>query len=261
MNTAKILRAAAPPVALFIALLVLWEVLAVALKVPLYLLPRPTAIFRAAWEMRSQLVSTSLLTAAAAGCGFAISILFGTLAGFVFSQSKLVRRSLFPYAIFLQTVPMVAIAPLIVIWFGYGFQSVVFVSFIISLFPMITNATAGLTEIDPDLLELFALYRATRGQILRKLRLPHAVPYLVTGAKTSAGLAVIGAIVGEFFAGYGVERYGLGYLVRQTNDQYKTAELFAAVFACALLGIVVFSVVSIAGATILGRWYDRGNPN
>ncbi|MGE3315996.1 MAG: ABC transporter permease, partial [Planctomycetaceae bacterium] len=237
----------------------LWELLVVVFKVPLYVLPRPTAIFSAALEMRQSLWSATRLTAGAAAAGFAASVVVGTIAGILFSQSKIIRSSLFPYAIFLQTVPMVAIAPLIVIWFGYGFQSVVFVSFIISLFPMITNATAGLTEIDPDRIELFRLCRATRWQILTKLRLPNAVPYLVAGAKTSAGLAVIGAIVGEFFAGYGVQQFGLGYLVRQTNDQMKTAELFAAVFACAFLGIVVFAAISVASATILGRWYDRGD--
>lgn len=246
-----------PPVVLFLAVLVLWELLAYGFKVPLFLLPRPSAIWHAAVAMRGSLVSATILTAAAAVCGFATSICVGTVAGFFFSQSRIVRSSLFPYAIFLQTVPMVAVAPLIVIWFGYGFRSVVFVSFIISLFPMITNATAGLTEIAPDLLEVFRLYHASRVQILTKLRLPHAVPYLVAGAKTSAGLAVIGAIVGEFFAGYGVARFGLGYLVRQMNDQVKTPELFAAVLACALLGIVVFGAVSLAGATILRRWYDR----
>lgn len=245
------------PVALFLVVLAVWELLVIVLKVPRFVLPRPSAIFLAATEMWRTLVSATLLTAGAAAGGFAASIVVGTIAGFVFSQSKVIRSSLFPYAIFLQTVPMVAIAPLVVIWFGYGFRSVVFVSFIISLFPMITNATAGLTEIDADRIELFRLYRATRWQILLKLRLPNSVPYLVTGAKTSAGLAVIGAIVGEFFAGYGVQRFGLGYLVRQTNDQVKTAELFAAVFACALLGIVVFAAISAASALILGRWYDR----
>ncbi len=251
------MSSAGPPLALFILVLSVWEFAVVLGNIPAYLLPKPSAVFEAAVENRSALLTATGRTAAAAVCGFLLSLIAGTLTGCLFSQSKLIRRSLYPYAIFLQTVPMIAVAPLIIIWCGYGFPSVVVVSFIISLFPILANATAGLTVIDPELLELFRLYRATRWQTLTKLRLPHAVPYLVAGAKTSAGLSVIGAIVGEFFAGYGSQQFGLGYLVLHGKDQIKTAALFAAVGASTLLGILVFGCVSIVGSTILRRWYDE----
>jgi NitT/TauT family transport system permease protein len=181
----------------------------------------------------------------------------GTLIGLVFSQSPVIRSSGYPYAIFLQTVPIIAIAPLIVVWFGRGFASVVLVGFIISVFPIITNATAGLTAVDPDLLDFFRLHNASRWQLLWKLRLPNAVPHIITGAKTASGVAVIGAIVGEFFAGMPGQRFGLGYLIRQKSDMLKTDELFAAVVAATLLGVVIFTAVSVVGATILSRWYDQ----
>ena len=247
----------APPVGLFLLVALLWQWATAVYDLPAYLLPSPVAVAEAAYDNFATLLSATALTAAAALCGFLASLIAGSLIAFAFSQSRLVRSGCFPYAIFLQTVPIVAVAPLIIIWFDYGFQSVVVVSFIISLFPIITNATAGLMSVDADLIDLFRLHNATRWQILWKLRLPSAVPHVVTGAKTSSGLAVIGAIVGEFFAGYGAERFGLGYLVRQTSDQLKTDQLFAAIIASALLGIVIFGTVSLAGATILVRWSEQ----
>ena len=171
----------------------------------------------------------------------------------------MIRSSCYPYAIFLQTVPIVAVAPIIVVWFGAGFHSVVLVSFMISLFPIITNVTSGMLAVDPDLLDLFRLYRASRGQVLWKLRLPHSVPFLVAGARTSSGMAVVGAIVGEFFAGNLAERHGLGYMILQ-GTQFSTARLFAAVIASTVLGITIFGASTLIGSTVLSRWSDpQGN--
>ena len=172
----------------------------------------------------------------------------------LFSQSRILERSLYPYAIFLQTVPIVAIAPLIVLWIGHGLYGIVAVSFIISLFPIIVNTTAGLTSTSAELLELFALNGASRWQTLTKLRIPNAVPSMLTGAKISCGLSVIGAIVGEFFVGHTTTHYGLGYLVLSTSQNLKTAHLFAAVIASALLGIALFGIVTLTGSTLLARW-------
>jgi len=246
-----------PPVALFAAIVLCWHLATVWFDTPKFLLPGPLLVLEAARKNFGQLASATLITGAAALSAFAVSLVVGTLIGFVFSQSSIVRRSGYPYAIFLQTVPIIAVAPLIITWFGRGFPSVVIVGFVISVFPIITNATAGLTSIDPDLLAFFQLHNASRRQVLFKLRLPNAVPHIVTGAKTSSGVAVIGAIVGEFFAGMPGNRFGLGYLVRQKADLLKTDELFAAVIASTILGVVIFAVVSLAGATILSRWYDQ----
>jgi NitT/TauT family transport system permease protein len=199
------------------------------------------------------------VTLAGAVGGFVTSLVVGTLVGILFAQARWIRSSLYPYAIFLQTVPIVAIAPLIVLWFGAGFPSIVLVSFLLSVFPILSNVVTGLLRVDPALLELFALHRASRWQTLWKLRLPHSVPFLVAGAKVSAGLTVIGAIVGEFFAGYGAEHPGLGYLILQSAGQLKTELLFASVAASTLLGLLVFAATGGAAALILSRLDESGS--
>lgn len=246
-----------PPLVVFAGFLLAWQLLCTALAVPSYLVPTPTRVAAAAIDNAAALATGAGLTALAALLGLLISLLLGTTVAIAFSQSRFLARSLYPYAIFLQTVPIVAVAPLIVIWFGTGLASVVLVAVIISLFPVITNGTTGLTRVDPQYLELFAMRDASRAQILLKLRLPGAVPYLVTGAKIASGLAVIGAIVGEFFAGYGAAGFGLGYLIVQSSGQLKTAELFAAIFACTLLGLLLFAAVSLLGELVLRRWRGR----
>ncbi len=254
-----LVRQAVPPVALFFIVAVIWEGLTLALGIKRYVLPRPSHIATAAWENRSELWGATWLTGQAAVCGFAASLCAGLAIACLFSQSRVIQRSVYPYAIFLQTVPIVGIAPLIVFWFGYGFASVVIVAFIISLFPIITTATAGLTTLDANLSELFELAGASRWQTLVKLRLPQSVPYLVTGAKTSAGLSVVGAIVGEIFAGSGTENFGLGYKMQELNGMLKTDYLFAAIFASTLLGLVIFGAVSWLGTAIMA-WWQGGAP-
>jgi NitT/TauT family transport system permease protein len=248
------IRFAAPPIALFIVVVTTWHVAVVTLGIRRIVLPLPIQVFQAGWERRDMLVSTAAMTGAAAAAGFLLSLIAGFAVACLFSQSRVIERSIYPYAIFLQTVPIVAIAPLIVGWFDFGFQSVVVVAFIISIFPVITNATAGLTAIDANLLELFELAGASRWQLLVKLRLPSSVPHVVTGARISAGLSVVGAIVGEMFAGAGAQRPGLGYVIQQTTGFQKTAELFAAVLTSALLGMLIFGAVSAAGAVIMKWW-------
>lgn len=253
----RFVRDIVPPTLFLIVLIAAWHAATIAFRLPPYLVPKPVAVWNVAVERFDRLTSATGLTAAAALAGFGMSLVGGTVIAFAFSQSRLLRSSCQPYAVFLQTVPIVAIAPIIITWFGYGFRSVVLVSFVISLFPIITNATTGLLAVDRELSELFQLLNATRWQTFSRLRLPNAVPWVVAGARTSSGLAVIGAIVGEFFAGYGSNRYGLGYLIRQTSEQARTDELFAAVIASTLLGIAIFSSVNLVSSTVLARWNVR----
>lgn len=253
----RLIRDVVPPLVFLVVVIAGWHAATVAFHIPQYLVPKPLAVWSVTVERFDRLASATGLTAAAALAGFGMSVVIGTTVAFAFSQSRLLRSSCQPYAVFLQTVPIVAIAPIIITWFGYGFRSVVLVSFVISLFPIITNATTGLISVDRELSELFQLLNATRWQTFSRLRLPNAVPWVVAGARTSSGLAVIGAIVGEFFAGYGSNRYGLGYLIRQTSEQARTDELFAAVIASTLLGIAIFSGVNLVSGTLLARWNVR----
>lgn len=251
----RFLKVAAPPAILFVLVIAAWHYAVVGFGIKAFLVPKPSGVWQAAAENRAELFMAISLTAGAALCGFASSLLIGSLTACVFSQSRVIRSSCYPYAIFLQTVPIVAIAPIIVVWFGAGFHSVVLVSFMISLFPIVTNVSTGMLAVDPDFLDLFQLYQASRWQVLWKLRLPHSVPFLVAGARTSSGMAVVGAIVGEFFAGNLAERHGLGYMILQ-GTQFSTAKLFAAVIASTLLGITIFAASTLVGSTVLSRWSE-----
>jgi NitT/TauT family transport system permease protein len=254
MTKRRLLTSVLPPLVLLAAVILLWDLAVIAFRLPNYYLPRPGRVWLAAQEHAGELAGATGLTAAAALAGFALSVAIGFLVALGFSQSRIVRSSMYPYAIFLQTVPIVAIAPLVILWFGNGFQSVVIVSFVISVFPIITNATTGLTTVPPTLLELFEMYNASRWQTLWKLRVPHSVTYLVTGAKISCGLSVIGAIVGEHFAGFGAKYLGLGYLIFQSAGLLQTDYQFAAVLCSTLLGILIFGAVNVVGSTFLSRW-------
>lgn len=242
------------PLAVFALVVLLWHSATVVFAIERYLLPSPWGVGQAIWAKRSDLLNATLLTGVAAFAGFVASLLIGVTVAVLFSMSRWVRAGFYPYAIFLQTVPIVAIAPLIVVWCGYGLPSVILVAFIISLFPIITNTTTGLLSVDRDLLDLFELYNAGPAPRLLKLKLPASVPFIVAGAKISAGMAVIGAIVGEFFLGMGATRFGLGYLITKSAEQLKTDELFAAICASTALGIVVFASVQVSGAIVLRRW-------
>jgi len=155
---------------------------------------------------------------------------------------------------FLQTVPIIGIAPLLVTWSGYEFRTVVYVVVIISLFPIINSVTTGLMATEPQLKDLFRLYGAGRIRTLLKLRLPAAVPYMLVGVRTSGGLAVIGAIVGDFFIGFGGQHDGLGTLMLSWLNQQRTASLIAAMFASAVVGLVLYGLVNLIAVTLLKRW-------
>ena len=252
----SIVHYAAAPLLAFIFLVALWWFGVKLFTIKSYFLPTPWEVLRAAVRIRDELALSVWLTARAAIAGFLLSVGMGTVTAVVFSQSRWIRLGCFPYAVLLQTIPIVAIAPLVINWQGAGLSSVILISFIVSVFPIIANVTSGLTSVDPSHLELFQLSRARHWQIILKLRVPHAMPDLVTGARTSAGLAVIGAIVGEFFAGNSTREHGLGFLIPQRINWLKTDEAFAAVAMATLLGVVMFSAVSLLRMTLLARWCD-----
>jgi NitT/TauT family transport system permease protein len=252
-------RTVLPPLSFFLAVLILWHVAVEAFSIKPFLLPGPLRVAAAIDAHLATLLNAAWLTAMGALCGFLLSFVVGFFISLVFSQSKIIERSLYPYAIFLQTVPIVAVAPLIILWIGHGFHGVVAVSFIISLFPIIANATNGLTSVEQNLVDLFQMNNASRWQLLMKLRVPNAVPNLLTGARISSGLSVIGAIVGEFFAGYGTEDRGLGYIIILTHGQAKTDYLFGCILFCTVLGLGIFSSVNLMSNVLLSRW--RGPVN
>ncbi|MDV6032257.1 MAG: ABC transporter permease subunit [Phycisphaera sp. RhM] len=234
----------------------IWQLVAWGFDMPSALLPRPAEVWRAAAENRMELLKALYATGLAAAAGLLAAIGLGSLISVAFSQSRRVRLAFFPYVIFLQTVPIVAIAPLLIIWSGYQFRTVVIVTVIVCLFPIVNSVTAGLMAIDRQWSDLFSLYGAGRAKKLARLQIPAAVPYLVLGAKTSSGLAVIGAIVAEFFVGNGTDYDGLGTLMTHWQGFVKTDALIAAVFTSTLLGLFLFGLVHGISRTLLRRWMD-----
>ena len=255
MRVMRVMRVAMPPVVAAIVGLASWEVIVRTLKIQAFLLPTPTAIARAAIADRALLLSACGTTATTALLGFLGSALVGVAVAIVLSSSRWLERALYPYALVLQTVPIVAIAPLLVLWFGVGGRAVTASAFIVSVFPVITNALAGLRSVDPNLRDLFRLYGASRGSVLFRLELPHATLHIATGLRIACGLAVIGAIVGEFVAGFSEGEPGLGIVVMTAYRQLRTDLLFAAVAGSALLGLLLFGVVTFGSWLLVRRWH------
>ncbi|QDE89746.1 ABC transporter ATP-binding protein [Myxococcus xanthus] len=249
------LRAAVPPLVALVVLLTLWEGTVRLLEVPRWLVPPPSAIGAAGAQEASSLLGAAVTTGRSALVGFGLSAVLGVLVAVLLASSRIVERALYPYTLFLQTVPIVAIAPLLVLWFGPGPRAVAVSSFIVSLFPVIANTLTGLRSVEPSLRDMFRLYGARRLATLWKLELPAAMPHLFTGLRIASGLAVIGAIVGEFVAGFSEGSAGLGILVLAAYRQLRTDLLFAAVLAASGLGLVLFGVVSLTGARLLRRWH------
>jgi len=217
-------------------------------------LPSPARVMQAAWLEREVLSRGFLVTGAAAISALLASVIVGSLLAMLFSQSSRLRIAFQPYVVFLQTVPIVAIAPLLITWFGYRFTTVILVSTIISLFPIISNVTAGLTSVDRNLVDLFQLNGATRLQTLVKLRIPNAVSHLVLGMRISSGMTVIGAIIGELFVGSGAKYAGLGKLMMGWQNLARTDALIAVVFTSTLLGLAMLTLVNLFSRLILYRW-------
>jgi NitT/TauT family transport system permease protein len=175
-------------------------------------------------------------------------------------QSRLLTRSLYPYAVILQTVPVIATAPIVVLIYRYSRTSIVIIAVLVSFFPVFSNTLAGLVSTDRDMLDLFRLRGVGRFKTLWKLRLPSALPHIATGLRISAGMSVIGAMVGEFLIGQGGRRGGLGVAIIISQAQLKTARLFAEAAMATLLGIVVFLAVGGASKLALRNWHESAVP-
>lgn len=237
--------------------LLAWEWVVWAYQLPKALLPTPRQCWDTAMAQRGALLRGIYSTGVAATAGLAAAIVAGYLIAIVFSQSRRLRFALFPYVILLQTVPIVAIAPLLIIWSGYTLRTVILATMIVCLFPIVNSVTVGLISVSSEMSDLLRVYGASRAQRLWRLQIPAAIRHLVLGAKTSAGLAVVGAIVAEFFVGNGTSYDGLGTLMTKWQGLAKTDAIIAAILASTLLGLALFGAVQLASATLLRRWTMR----
>lgn len=230
------------PAVLFIVLVVAgWQVVVQLFTVPAYLLPPPSAVARRLVALGSQLWIHTGYTAMEAALGFALGSVFGGLLAVAFVHSRSLELGVYPYAIALKTVPIVAIAPLLVVWCGNGILPKVIVSAIISFFPVVVNTTKGLRSVDTEAFDLFDSMSASRGQVFWKLRVPSALPYLFAALKISCTLAVIGAIVGEFS---GADK-GLGFFILISSYRLETVDMFVGILVSSLLGILFFYGVAL----------------
>ena len=238
-------------------LLLLWQGVVVAFHVPDYLVPSPMQIAKLIPVRAADLFAALLVTAAEAVGGLVASAIVGIALGLFFAVSVLIRRCFFPYVVLLQTIPIIAVSPLILLWLGNGSLSVLFISFLISLPAVAVNATQGLISVEINLLNLFRMGNASVPAVLFKLRLPHALPQIFVGLKIAAGASVVGALVGETFAGSSaLGAGGLGYGSLYALSQLDTPYLFALILTSSLLGLLLFAVVALLEHLLLGKWHE-----
>jgi NitT/TauT family transport system permease protein len=241
----------------FVAILILWEAIVVSFGVPDYLVPSPIEIFRLAQSRWADLLRALVITGGEAVGGFLLSALVGVAVGLFFALSAQIRRCFYPYVVLLQTIPIIAISPLILLWLGNGSLSVVFISFLISVPAVIVNTTQGLISVEPNLLDLFRMRNAGVSVVLFKLRLPHALPHIFVGIKIAAGASVVGALVGETFAGSSaLGAGGLGYGSIYALSQLDTPYLFALIMTSSLLGLLFFFGVAALERVMIGHWHE-----
>ncbi len=224
-----------------------------------FLLQPPHKVWQkgfADWDNFSELLDGLRSSAKVAALGLSISIGLGMTLAVIMSQAKSIERALFPYMVTLQAIPILAIVPLIGFWFGFGFKSRVVVAVIISLFPIIVNTLFGLQSAERGIHDLFTLHHASRLTRLRKLTFPNALPAIFAGLRISAGLSVIGAIVGDFFFGQG--DIGVGQLLRRYANFLQGEQLLAAVIMSSLMGVVVFLAFGWLQDKVTGKWYEHG---
>jgi len=235
--------------------LLLWAM--AASRAPAVLLPSPLEVLDSAWKSRSDLALAGWTTGKAALSGLAIATTLGLAGGILFLRSRWLEAAFYPYALLVQTTPIVAIAPLLVVWLGYGLPVAVATATIAAFFPVLTAADVGLRATEPEQLELLRLYGAGFTGTLWKLRLPAALPYLFAGLRTAAGLSVIGAIVGEFVGSNGLPP-SLGYLVLRAARTAETGLSVAAVLTASGLSLAMHAAVRLVERRVIGRWHAGG---
>lgn len=255
-RAAAILRALAPLLT-GLALLGLWEGLVRWREVPVYLLPPPSLVLTtliADWDGLSRALWVTL---SVTGAAFAAAGIGGVLLAVLFAQSPTLERVLFPYAVILQVTPIIAIAPLIIIWTGDDqFLSLLICAWIVAFFPVLSNTALGLRACESQLLDLFRLYGASRWQCLWLLRLPAALPYMLGGLRIAGGLALIGAVVAEFVAASGGGESGLAYRILESGYRLNIPRMFAALLLISLTGIAIHLALSAISWLLLHRWHD-----
>jgi len=260
MMNARNWTSIAAPLVVGVVFLVLWQALVEVNHVPSYIVPSPLLVLETLVLDWDALLRSLLVTLQVTCSALLLAVVFGSLLSIVFVQSRLLESALLPYAVILQVTPLVAIAPLIIIWVSDPYGALVICATVASIFPVIANTTVGLRSVDTGLIDLFRLYGASRTQVLLRLRIPSAAQYFFAGLRVATALALIGAVVAEFVAGTGGTRSGLAYQILQAGLQLKIPRLFAALFLITATGIVLFLLVSGLSRLALRRWHESELP-
>jgi NitT/TauT family transport system permease protein len=245
-----------PPTIVAIVLLGLWQWWVTAFEIPVFLVPSPVRIAQtlvADWALLSGALTVTLkVTFLSLLC----SVVLGVAVAFAFVQSRWIETAFFPYAVLLQVTPIVAIAPLIIIWVQSPTLSLVICATIVAIFPIIANTTLGLRSVNPGLVSLFRMNGASRWQTLIRLRVPSALPYFFGGLRIASGLSLIGAVVAEFVAGTGGTGTGLAYQILQAGYQLNIPRMFAALALIAATGVLLFVLMGWLSHRALGGWHE-----
>jgi NitT/TauT family transport system permease protein len=253
-----------PPLAVFVLFIGLWYFVSYVLLDPQrrFLVPPPHAVVKVSfldWDNLQELLGALWLSTRVAFVGLAIAILLGTALAVAMSQARWVERSLYPYAVLTQTIPILAMVPLFGFWFGFGPVSRILVVVLFAVFPIVANTLFGLRSVRQEHHDLFTLHGAGRRTRLWKLQFPTALPAIFTGLRISAGLAVIGAIVGDFFFKQGDP--GIGILIDLYRSRLQSEQMVAAIILSSLLGVVVFWFFGFLARRVVGSWHESaGGP-
>lgn len=239
-----------------IVVLAVWEISVRVNDVPTYLLPGPILIGKTLYTDFGSLLPSLLITFKITVEAFLIAAVGGLLLGMLFTSSRWIERSLFPYAVIMQVTPVVAIAPLIIIWAKDTQVALLICAWLVAFFPVVSNAAVGLNSTDRNLVNLFQLYGATKPQSMWLLKLPSAMPYFLAGLRISGGLALIGAVVAEFVAGTGGTQSGLAYRILESGYRLQIPRMFAALVLISTTGILIFLVLSLLSRFILRHWHE-----
>ncbi len=243
------------PIVVLAAGIAIWELVVRLNNIPPYVLPGPAAVFQTLvkdWPVLWQSLLTTLLTTLQ---GFAAAAIGGVVLALLFNQSKWLEYSLFPYAVILQVTPVIAIAPLLLIYLPQR-SAVIACAWIVAFFPVLSNTTLGLNSVDRNLAGLFQLYGASRIQTLAYLKLPAALPFILGGLRIAGGLSLIGAVVAEIAAGTAGAGSGLAYRIAESGYRLNIPRMFAALLLLSAAGIVIYGLLALTSHLVLRRWHE-----
>lgn len=233
-----------------------WEAMVRINQIPHYILPAPSLVLKTLWDNLGSLMVSWLFTMKITFGALLLAVVGGVALAMVFALNKWVERSLFPFAIVLQVTPIVAIAPLILIYISSTTAALLLCAWIVAFFPILSNTIIGLKSADHNLRDLFTLYRASPWQTLRHLLIPSAMPYFIAGLKIAGGLSLIGAVVAEFTAGAAGKETGLASRILEASFRTEIPKMFAALVLVSLTGVLIYLIFNLVSKAVLGSWHE-----